>query len=120
MPDYTYYIGEYLGDSIPDEDFFRLKKRAEEQLAIYKRMYTVTAPDENAEAMAICAIADALYYFEMVQNGIDGAVSSASIGSVAVSYAGNSAVDVSQKAQERELYNCARRYLDIYRGCGGC
>lgn len=119
MPDYTFYLTRYLGDSISGDDFFRLEKRAAEQLALYKRMYTVTAPDADAENMAICAMADALSYYEAVQNGTGGAVSSAAIGSVSVSYAGaNSAVDVSQAAQERELYKCARRYLDIYRGCG--
>lgn len=119
MPDYTFYTTEYLGDSIPGEEFFRLAKRAAEQLNTYKRAFTVTVPNENAEAMAICAMADALFYFEAVQNGTGGAVSSASVGGVSVSYAGaNSAVDVSRKAQERELYQCARRYLDIYRGCG--
>ena len=118
MPDYTFYTTEYLGDSISGEDFFRLSKRAAEQLALYKRMYTVNAPDSNAEDMAICAMADAILYFEAAQNGAGGAVSSAAIGSVSVSYAGTGTVDVSQKAQERELYRCAKRYLDIYRGCG--
>lgn len=118
MPDYTFYTTQYLGDSISDEDFFRLSKRAAEQLVLYKRMYTVNVPDSNAEDMAICAMADAMNYYEAVQNGTGGAVSSATIGSVSVSYAGASgAVDVSQAAQERELYKCARRYLDIYRGC---
>ena len=53
MPDYTFYTTEYLGDSIPGEEFFRLAKRAAEQLNTYKRAFTVTVPDENAEAMAI-------------------------------------------------------------------
>lgn len=119
MPDYTFYTTKYLGDSISGEDFFRLSKRAAEQLALYKRIYRVTAPDADAEDMAICAMADAMNYYEAVQNGSSGAVSSATIGSVSVSYAGaGGAVDVSQAAQERELYKCARRYLDIYRGCG--
>lgn len=56
MPDYTFYTTEYLGDSISGEDFFRLSKRAAEQLALYKRMYTVNAPDSKAEDMAICAM----------------------------------------------------------------
>lgn len=119
MPDYTFYMKKYHGDSISGEDFFRLATRAAEQLTLYKRMYTVAAPDADAEDMAICAMADALNYYEAVQNGTGGVVSSAAIGSVSVSYAGASgAVDVSQAAQERELYKCARRYLDIYRGCG--
>lgn len=117
MVDYLFYATTYSGDSIAEVDFPRLAKRAGEQLARYKRIYTVTAPDEAAESMAICAMADALAYYEAAQNGDSGAVNSASIGSVSVSYAGNAAVDVSQAAQERELYRCARQYLDIYRGC---
>lgn len=77
---------------------------------------TIVTPQVVCEAMAVCAMADALAYFIAAQNGM-GAVASASIGSVSVSYgnAGNS-VDVSPKAQERELYRCACQYLEINRG----
>ena len=102
MADYSFYATVYLGESISEEDFPRLAKRAGDCLARYKR---------------ICAMADALAYFEAVQNGTGGVVSAASIGSVSVSYAAGNAVDASPAAQERELYRCARLYLDIYRGC---
>lgn len=117
MPDYSFYLTEYMGDSIPGELFQRLAKRAWEQLSKYKRIYTVSAPEETSEGCAVCAMADALYYFECAQNGEGGAVSSASIGSVSVSYANGSTVDVSPKAQEAELWRCVCLYLDIYRGC---
>lgn len=113
MADYEFYASVYMGDSIPENEFPRLAKRAGEQLSRYKRIYTVTAPEQNSEDMAICAMADALAYYEAAQNGEN--VSSASIGSVSVSY--SAPVDVSQAAQERALYRCARTYLDIYRGC---
>lgn len=116
MPDYSFYITEYMGDSIPEDQFNRLVKRANDQLARYKRMYTVTAPEETSEGCAVCAMADALYYFECAQSG-DAAVSSASIGSVSVSY-GASNADLSPRAQEAEIFRCACLYLDIYRGCG--
>ena len=77
MPDYSFYTTQYLGDSITGDDFPRLKKRAADQLARYKRMYTVTAPDEEAEMMAICAMADALYYYETLLNEPSGNISSA-------------------------------------------
>lgn len=119
MIDYGFYAANYMGDSISEQDFHRLAKRAGDQLARYKRIYEVTAPDEDAESMAICAMSDTLAYFEAVQNGAGGSVSSASIGSVSVSYAGaGNTVDTSQAAQERELYRCACMYLDICRGCG--
>lgn len=118
MPDYEFYTGTYLGDSISETDFPRLVKRAGEVLARYKRVYTVTAPESGAESLALCAMADALCYFEAAQSGQGGPVSSASIGSVSVSYAGaGEAVDLSPRGQERELYRCAGLYLDIYRGC---
>ena len=119
MADYEFYASVYMGDSIPENEFPRLAKRAGEQLSRYKRIYTVTAQDADAEDMAICAMADALAYYEAAQSGTGGPVSAASIGSVSVSYSGPAnAVDTSQAAQERELYRCAKLYLDIYRGCG--
>lgn len=118
MADYEFYASVYMGDSIPENEFPRLAKRAGEQLSRYKRIYTVTAPEQNSEDMAICAMADALAYYEAAQSGTGGPVSAASIGSVSVSYSGSAnAVDTSQAAQERELYRCAKLYLDIYRGC---
>lgn len=118
MADYEFYASVYMGDSIPENEFPRLAKRAGEQLSRYKRIYTVTAPEQTSEDMAICAMADALAYYEAAQNGTGGPVSAASIGSVSVSYSGSAnAADTSQAAQARELYRCAKLYLDIYRGC---
>lgn len=111
MADYAFYTGTYLGGSIPEADFPRLAKRAEEQLVRYKRLYTVAAPETDSENMAVCAMADAMYYFETAQN----VPQSASIGSVSSS---RGTVDISPKAQAAEMYRCAALYLDIYRGCG--
>lgn len=119
MTDYEFYRTQYMGDSIAESDFPRLIRRAGETLAHYKRIYSVTSPQEDAEDMAECAMADALAYYDAALNGAGGAVSSASIGSVSVSYAGAaSTADLSQSAQEAELFRCACLYLDIYRGCG--
>ena len=82
-----------------------------------KRDYQVTAPAPDSEALAICAMADALYYYETAQNG--GAVVSSAIGSVSSTFR-DPGQDLSPQAQGRELYRCARLYLDIYRGCGRC
>lgn len=115
MADYTFYLRTYMGGSIPADDFLRLSGRANEQLTRYKRIYCVTAPDANSENMAVCAMADALYFFETAANG--GLTSSSSIGSVSSSVQAPT-VDLSPKAQAKELYRCASLYLDIYRGCG--
>lgn len=79
---------------------------------------TIVQPLVVCEAMAVCAMADALAYFTAAQNGM-GAVASASIGSVSVSY-GNAAnaADLSPKGQAKELYRCASLYLEFYRGVG--
>jgi hypothetical protein len=117
MINYGFYTNAYRGVSIDLLEWPVYEARASDQLARYKRMYTVTAPDENAEAMAVCAMADALAYFAAVQNGT--AVTSTSIGSVSVSYgSAPGSVDMSPKGQSRELYRCASQYLDIYRGVG--
>lgn len=117
MADYKFYTDTYMGGSIPSTDFSRLAARAAEQLARYKRIYRVTAPEADGEDKAVCAMADALYYFETAQNG--GLVTSSSIGSVSSSVQAPT-MDVSPKAQAKELYRCACLYLDIYRGCRRC
>lgn len=114
MVDFEFYQNTYGGTSLASEEWNIFGKRAGEQLARYKRIYTVTAPESDSEGLAVCAMADALAYFCAAQNG---PVASASIGSVSVSYGGQT-VDCSPKAQERELMRCARLYLDIYRGVG--
>lgn len=84
----------------------------------YKRIYTVTCPEKNAESMAICAMSEALHNVDLVVNGTAGAVQAASIGSVSTTYgsAAATAVDVSEKGQAKALYRAASLYLDIYRG----
>lgn len=109
MADYPFYRGAYRGDSIPQEEFPRLAARAEAQLARYKRMYRVAAPDGNAEDMALCAMADALYFFEQAQGG-----GSVSIGSVT-----ESRPALSPREQAAELYRSAGLYLRMYRGVTG-
>ena len=115
MVDYSFYKDSYLGSAITETDWPVFCARAEEQVARYKRIYTVMPPEETSEAMAVCAMAEVVAAIAAAQNGA-GAVTSASIGSVSVSYGNNAAIDLSPKGQARELYNAASRYLDIYRG----
>jgi len=114
MADYAFYTATYLGGSIPTAQFPRLAARAAEKLAQYKRNYTVTAPATDSEDKAICAMADALYYYETVQNEPQ----SSSIGSVSSSR--GTSIDISPKAQAAELYRSASLYLEIYRGVKTC
>lgn len=115
MVDYEFYKSTYLGSSISDTEWPAFCARAEEQLARYKRIYTVTPPEETSEAMAVCAMAEVVAAIAATQSGT-GTVASASIGSVSVSYSNATAIDLSTKGQARELYSAACRYLDIYRG----
>lgn len=117
MVDCGFYTGAYGGTSIPEGEFPALALRAQAQLDRYKRIYQVTVPEgsEKAEDKAVCAMADALYYFDTAAAGeLSGSVS---VGSVSTSRGQGTIPDLSQKAQEKELYRCARLYLDIYRGC---
>ena len=115
MVNYDFDVNAYRGSSITNQEWPAMSARAQDQLNHYKRIYTVVAPEENSEAMAVCAIAEVITSSAAAQSGA-GAVTSASIGSVSVSYGGVSTLDLSPKGQARELYNAARRYLDIYRG----
>ena len=110
-----FYVNTYRGCSIPNQEFDFFAARASDQLKQYKRMYVVESPDADSEKMAMCAMADVIYAITAAQNG-SGAVTSASIGSVSVSYGTAASVDLSPKGQARELYAAACRYLDIYRG----
>ena len=116
MVDYGFYMNSYRGSSIPAESWMEYEVRAATQLSRYKRIYTVKAPEENSEAFAVCAMAEAMYSFDLIANGEGGAVQSASVGSVSVSYGSRNPIDISTKAQAKDLYRCACLYLDIYRG----
>lgn len=118
MVDFDFYLNEYKGSSIPAEEWPAYERRSAEQLERYKRIYTVAAPKPDSEDRAVCAMAEALYGFDLIANGEAGPVQSASIGSVSVSYGGAQTADVSPAEQARELYRWACLYLDIYRGAG--
>lgn len=120
MVDFDFYLNTYHGGAISSEEWPAYEGRAAAHLAWYKRIYTVTAPEPDSEAMAVCAMADALQGFDLLAGGEGGPVQSASIGSVSVSYgsAMAQAVDLTPKGQARELYRCASLYLDVFRGAG--
>lgn len=121
--DWDFYCNIFHGSTVPLEDWTYCELRASEQLERYKRIYTVSVPEDlpDAEQRAVCAMAEALYGFDLLLSGEGGPVQSASIGSVSVSYGSVAqSVDLSPKGQARELYRTACRYLDIFRGVGGC
>ena len=124
MVEYSFYTDEFRGNSIPREDWPRFAMAADAQLSDFKRKYTARITDEHSTQMAACAMADTLYFYAVAQSGgmNGGTVSSVGVGSVSTSYGSPMAVstlDVSPKAQSRELYRAASMYLDFYRGVGG-
>lgn len=86
MPDYTFYRENYLGEDIPEQAFARLAKRAGAHLERWKQLFCVQPRPgiEDAEACAICAVADAMYEFEQEDEGRG--LSRVSVGSVSESY----------------------------------
>lgn len=115
MVNYVFYQEEYHGSGIPEADFPAFAARAAEKLAQYKRVWRVGGTQRD-EAMAQCAMADALCYFDRAANG--GIAQSVSVGSVSTGFAAPQ--NLTPAAQEMELLRCARMYLPIYRGVGGC
>lgn len=139
MVHYEFYMSYYAavypdGAALTSAEWDNYGRRAEDQLLLYKRLYTVSVPADlvnatkgdtgsdlpYAESMAVCAMAEALANFDIARSGVGGPVTSASIGSVSVGYgsAVSDSIDLSPKGQAKELYRCACRYLDIYRGVG--
>ena len=106
MVNYEFYVNQYLGSAIPEKAFSGVAARAEQVLKRFKQAYRVESSGQEAESMAICAMAESLW-----QNRNKG-LASANIGSVSVRY------ETDRKALRRELYEKACIYLDIYRGVG--
>lgn len=116
MVDFDFYQTVYQGGAIQTEAEFReLERTAAAQLRRYKRIYTVKGRCKWSDKLAVCAMCDGLYGFQAAQAG--SAISSASIGSVSTSFKAAD-VDVSAKAQARELLSRAGLYLEISRGVG--
>lgn len=106
MVDYDFYVNHYLGSAIPEKAFSGMAAQAAQVLGRLKQTYRVESSGQEAEAMAVCAMAETLW-----QNRNRG-LSAANIGSVSVRY------ETDRNALRRELYDKARIYLDIYRGVG--
>lgn len=47
MPDYTFYVEDYLGEDIPEKEFPRFIRRAGDELRRMREMYAV-APRQGA------------------------------------------------------------------------
>ena len=103
MPDFGFYSGSYLGELIPQSAFGEAVARARDTLERYKRIYQVTVTGPEAEKMALCAMAEAIYKSRRREG-----IQSASAGEVTVRYA-------EPREHTAPVYDAARIYLDIRR-----
>ena len=112
MVDYNFYVENYHGNSIAEEDWERLSARAEERIVRYENIYSVTYFDlANGRNMAICALAETVQALDTIQG--NGAVASVSVGSVSTTYANAGG---SGTSLDRSALATLRTYADIYRG----
>ena len=106
MVEYDFYVNSYLGSAIPEKAFPGMAARALDVLRRYESIYRVVEAGQEARSMAVCAMAEAFYEAQR-----RGGLRSANVGSVTVHYE-----DGAEKKLNRELFQRACIYLDIYRG----
>lgn len=104
MVDFRFYKDSYLGSAIPEAAFPGMASRAQEQLNRMKRVFRVESSGQQAENMALCAMAETIYTHRNT------GLASASVGSVRVEY------DSGTTKLQHRLQEQASIYLDIYRG----
>ena len=68
MVEYAFYRDVWAGE-MTEQEFAAAERAAAAQLGRYKRIYRVTAPEENSEALAVCAMAEAIHFYEAAENG---------------------------------------------------
>lgn len=116
---YQFYVDEYHGGAVSSEEWPAAEREAQAELARLQRICTVTAPTENSLSFAICAAAEVLTQQARASaSNESGPVSSASIGSVSVSYGHSTDRASAHTADRRELMDAFTMYLDIYTGVG--
>lgn len=108
MPDYAFYVEQYLGELIPSQKFAACAARAGEALDYFRRTFTVSG-GEVEQMLALCAMAETVY-----RTGRREGLVSATAGSVSVRYQ-----EQGDRQLWRELFEKAKIYLDICRGVAG-
>ena len=111
MADFAFYTDIYFGSVIPEKAFPGMALQAKAMLERFQRVYRVEVPGEDSLRMAICAMAESLYAHSKRRGGVIGA----NAGEVSVRYEESGSAD---RQLQRELYEKASIYLDIYRGVG--
>ena len=105
MPDYRYYKDVFQGTVIPQSAFPGLIARVEGWIRRLERNCRVEPYGEDSWKMALCALAETLYF----HGGKEG-VAQTSVGGVSVRYAQGGV------PLQRLLLEAAAGYLEVYRG----
>ena len=98
MVDYEFYVNDYLGSAIPEKVFSGLAAQARQWLAYLRNNYRVTSSGSDAERLAVCAMAETLWERRCGTQAFSGSKTGEKL------------------TLNRELYEKASIYLDIYRG----
>lgn len=106
MANYEFYVNYYVGSAIPEKAFSGVAAQAQRYLDKLKRVCRVKSSGQEAENMAVCAMAETLW------DRRNETMASANVGSVSLHYA------TGKTSLNLELYQKASIYLDIYRGVG--
>lgn len=111
--DYSFYVGEYLGSAISEEDFPRLALRASKFLDYYTMNRAKDYGGDDSLRHACCAVAEAYHIVD--ESEAKRGIASESVGSYSVSYRDDREIN-------KLLADAARPYLAftglLYRG--GC
>lgn len=123
--DYTFYKEAYGGSVIAEDEWEGYASKAAAYLSRLGSLSVVTPygdDEDQAWSMAACAVAEEYHNFDVAANGgagmAGGPVSSASVGSVSVSYDSTfgGSIDLSPAGRERALRDAASQYLHVYLG----
>ena len=113
---YGYYVGEYGGDIIPEQDFKKAKKQAE----AYIRHLTYARGDifvEENEAVndAVCAVAEVYYKYNAQQQTGTAPVKSENNDGYSVTYVTEQSDGNSGRGSKEESIRCSISISSSYR-----
>lgn len=114
--DYNFYFNNWLGNTIPDDEFEKYIKRAQHEV----EYYTFGRIDDNVTDKvknAICAVADILYDVYSASDNIPRGIKSESVDDVSITY---DTTAPNQNQITKQIYAAIKRELFgtglLYRG----
>lgn len=116
--DYTFYITEYCGVMLTEDDFGRLSIRASDFISYYTR--NKANPEDDNVKKCCCALAERYSAIEEAnakRTEVGGDITSQTVGSYSVTYGKGNGDFIS--SVEAECADICRRYLSAYLYRGG-